>query len=214
MSTHIYAFGSVCRGEVAHDSDVDLLAIVDGQDDRFDPEVYSIYSPSRIRTLWAEGNPFAWHLALEARLLFTTEPTDFLAGLGKPDRYLKCGEDSEKFSRLFEEAHESLLSNDSSSVFDLSMVFLSIRNIATCYSLGMSSEPTFSRRSALELGSDSVPLTEQSYEILKRARVLCTRGHGSKITKNEAHVVVNELIAVKEWMITLIRRTHENERIQ
>ena len=214
MSIHIYAFGSVCRGEVSHDSDVDLLAIVDGQDDRFNPEVYSVYSPARIRTLWTEGNPFAWHLALEARLLFTTAQTDFLASLGKPNRYLKCSEDAEKFARLFDEAHESLLSKGSSSVFDLSMLFLSIRNIATCYSLGMSSEPTFSRRSALELGPDNVPLTEPSYEILKRARVLCTRGYGPKVTKNEAHAVVNELIAVKRWMIELIGRTHEHERVQ
>ena len=91
MSTHIYAFGSVCRGEISQDSDVDMLAIVDEYDDRFNTEVFSVYSPERIQTLWSEGNPFAWHLSLEARLLFSTEATDFLSSLGNPNRYQRCG---------------------------------------------------------------------------------------------------------------------------
>jgi predicted nucleotidyltransferase len=66
---HIYAFGSLCRGEVSRNSDVDLLALVDGFDERFNPEIYSIYSYRRIEELWREGNPFAWHLSLESRLV-------------------------------------------------------------------------------------------------------------------------------------------------
>ena len=61
---YIYAFGSLCRGQVDLESDVDLLAIVDGHDDRFDPSKFSIYSYNRVREIWQEGNPFAWHLSL------------------------------------------------------------------------------------------------------------------------------------------------------
>jgi len=77
---HIYAFGSVCRGEVSRDSDIDLLCIDEGtQADRFDPELYSVYSYERIRELWSEGNPFAWHLWLESRLLFSSDAEDHLS---------------------------------------------------------------------------------------------------------------------------------------
>jgi hypothetical protein len=214
MSTHIYAFGSVCRGEVSHNSDVDLLAIVDGRDKRFNPEVFSVYSSERIHALWNEGNPFAWHLALEARLLFSTEPTDLLSCLGIPKRYQKCAEDCTKFANLFDEAHRSLLSQNSSTVFDLSMVFLSIRNIATCFSLGTTQQPTFSRRSALELGKESAPLSEQAHEVLERARVLCTRGYGPGLTVTETRAAVYELSAVKQWMTNLVRRVQEHERVQ
>lgn len=37
MKMHIYAFGSICRGEIDKNSDIDLLAIVDGFDARLWP---------------------------------------------------------------------------------------------------------------------------------------------------------------------------------
>ena len=48
MNVHIYAFGSVCRGDLSIGSDVDLLALVSGLDARFDPDMFSIYSYKRI----------------------------------------------------------------------------------------------------------------------------------------------------------------------
>src|SRR5262249_8872008 len=101
---HIYAFGSVCRGDVSLGSDVDLLAIVTGYDDRFDPDIYSIYSYQRIREIWKEGNPFGWHLTLEGKLLFASDGSDFLQGLGAPERYQHCLRDCVKFHTLFREA--------------------------------------------------------------------------------------------------------------
>ena len=69
---HIYAFGSLCRGEIDIDSDVDLLAIVGGPDRRFNSDTYSVYSYKRIAELWAEGNPFAWHLTYESRMVYAS----------------------------------------------------------------------------------------------------------------------------------------------
>lgn len=71
---HIYAFGSICRGDVSPASDVDLLAIVDGYDERFSLDDYSIYSYDRIWEIWNEGNPFAWHLALESKANVCVRP--------------------------------------------------------------------------------------------------------------------------------------------
>ena len=70
---HIYAFGSVCRGEIDIDSDIDLLAIVDRDDSRFNTDIYSIYSCKEIAELWAKGNPFAWHLATESRMIYASD---------------------------------------------------------------------------------------------------------------------------------------------
>src|SRR5271154_5811163 len=98
---HIYAFGSICRGEVTPGSDIDLLAITEGHDPRFDPATFSIYSYARLRQIWQEGNPFAWHLCLESRLLFAEDSVDFLRALGTPHPYREVVRDCEKFANLF-----------------------------------------------------------------------------------------------------------------
>lgn len=197
---HIYAFGSVCRGDLSRDSDVDLLAIVDGRDDRLSPDVYSIYSYKRMCELWQEGNPFAWHLSLEAKLLFSPDKSDVLGSMGPPEPYRNGLRDCEKFYALFRAARDSLLDNKLSTTFDLSTMFLSIRNIATCFSLGFLQKPTFARHSASRLGRFSLPLQEGPYAVLERARILCTRGFGSKIGEEEVDTVIGEVALIEDWM--------------
>jgi hypothetical protein len=143
MTMHIYAFGSLCRGEVSLDSDVDLLALVEGRDERLDPATFSIYSYNRIRQIWLEGNPFAWHLSLEAKLLYAFDSRDYLKQLGPPSAYRKCFDDCCRFFRLFDDARKSIEVSNKSMIFDLSTVFLSIRNFASCYSLGLGGAPDF-----------------------------------------------------------------------
>src|SRR6266567_8214684 len=121
---HIYAFGSVCRGEISPNSDVDLLVIGGDEVSNYDPDIYSTYSYERIQELWREGNPFAWHLSLEARLLFSSDGRDFLQALESPAPYKHCRRDCERFIALFCEARASLTSNGDSKIFDLSTIFL------------------------------------------------------------------------------------------
>lgn len=210
---HIYAFGSLCRGDISLGSDADLLAIVEGYDSRIDPDVFSIYSYSRIQEIWQEGNPFAWHLSLESRLIFSSNKLDYLKLLGSPEPYKNCIRDCEKFFALFHEACASVTVSSKSRVFDLSTVFLSIRNLATCFSLGITQYPNFSRNSALCLGSDSIPLEMGSYQILERARILCTRGYGKNITDDEIETVIQKLNEVYEWMDKLVKKAKEYERV-
>jgi len=105
---HLYAFGSVCRGEIARDSDIDLLALVSGHDDRLDPAKYSIYSYRKMKAMWRNGNPFAWHLSRESRLLFAQDERDFLGSLGQPAPYSNCHQDCRKFYGVYLEALSSL----------------------------------------------------------------------------------------------------------
>src|SRR5258708_16359709 len=119
---HIYGYGSICRGEISADSDIDLLVIEGNRSDRFDPDTYSIYSYDRIEELWREGNPFAWHLSLEARLLYSSDGQDYLQNLGSPQPYQNFARDCRNFADLFQEARASLINDPGSSVFDLSSI--------------------------------------------------------------------------------------------
>ncbi len=200
MNVHIYAFGSVCRGEIEPSSDIDMLAIVNGRDERFNPSDYSIYSYTRIDELWREGNPFAWHLYLESKLIFTPDKIDHLRNIGEPSTYKSGIVDCEKFREIFLSAVESLGESNLTEIFDLSSVFLAIRNFATCYSLHANIPPDFSRNSACNLGKDSIPIDDAIYHIYERARVLCTRGVGDVLTPSEitkARVVLGQ---IDEWM--------------
>ena len=211
---HIYAFGSICRGEISFGSDVDLLAVVPKYDSRFDPDMYSIYSYRRLQVLWDKGNPFAWHLSLESKLLFASDGNDSIRNMGMPAPYQHCGDDCGKFRALFGECLRSLIAQSGSAVFDLGTVFLSIRNFATCFSLGMTEKPDFSRNSALRLGKFSLSMPSDSYSVLERARILCTRGEGVILTKNEILATVENLNRVQNWMDELLREVDQNVRIQ
>ena len=210
---HIYAFGSVCRGEVSPSSDVDILAVVEGSDPRFDANVYSVYSYKRLSELWREGNPFAWHLSIESKLIYSADNVDFIKTLGCPSPYKNCLNDCNKFHLVFKDARASIAQRSPSSVFDLSTVFLSIRNIATCFSLGTSFFPNFSRHSALRLGSDSIPLSASVYQIFERARVLCTRGYGLKLSEEEVGTAIQHLGEIEDWIIQLLKKVEVYERI-
>jgi predicted nucleotidyltransferase len=203
---HIYGFGSICRGEVDLASDIDLLAIVEGRDPRFDPDTFSIYGYDRIKAIWQEGSPFAWHLSLEARLLHASDERDFLRDLGRPERYLRSDVDCAKFRSIFSAAYTAIKEGSPSRVFELSSIFLAVRNIATCYSLGVLERPDFSRRSALRLEGDSLDIESEVFELIERARILSTRGHGSVFSDGEISRVIARLDLIESWMDRLVAK--------
>ncbi len=198
MSTHIYAFGSVCRGEVDSASDIDLLACLSTPNLKIDPEKFSIYSYDRISTLWKEGNPFSWHLHLESKLIYTSDGSDFLLELKEPSKYEKVEEDCMKFNKLFIESYHSLMESRNSIVFHLSCMFLATRNFATCYSLGIG-QPIFSRMSPL-LIDRKLPIKKETFDIYARARILSTRGYGSTISETEVNTAKFSALIIQDWM--------------
>ena len=207
---HIYGFGSICRGEVDQNSDVDLLSLVDRFDPRFDPSIFSIYSYGKIECIWAEGNPFAWHLHIESKLLYSQDGIDFIKELGKPSKYNQGRIDCDKFREIFNRALRALEEGTMSQVFELSNMFLAIRNFATCYSLQFSDEPDFSRYSALRLKNGPVPIRHEIFEILERARILSTRGAGTLLSKSEILSVIEEAFRADDWMNELLAKADEN----
>ncbi len=207
---HIYAFGSICRGDISVDSDVDLLALVEGHDPRLEPEKFSIYSYKRISELWASGNAFAWHLALESKLIYSEDGGDFLKGLGMPSEYVGAAQDCRRFREILESAILSVREGTPSLVFELSTIFLAIRNIATCYSLGMLPSPIFCRDSARKLGPRSIPISDTAYSILMRARLLSARGLGDDIAVVDTSKLVDELEVCRLWVNQLCMETEAN----
>ncbi len=201
---HIYAFGSLCRGDIDQDSDIDLLAIVDGHDDRFDQFTYSVYSYDRILELWTEGNPFAWHLYREAKMIFSSDDRDFFEDLGCPKEYLAGYTDCQRFYEIFQQAKASYLASNTSKVFDLSAMFLGMRNFATCYSLGFTEVPTFSRNSAKELGDKSIAIKAEVYDTLKQARILCTRATGDIISDEKMVEIEPSFSKIEKWMVNIL----------
>ena len=190
-----------------------MLAVTEGEDPRFDRDTYSIYSYNRLRELWREGNPFAWHLSLESRLLFSEDGTDFLRTLGTPCPYLRALADCEKFANLFCAARDSIHAGSNSPIFELSTIFLAIRNFATCFSLGLTDRPNFSRRAALHLGSDSLDIDPSTFNTLERARLLSTRGAGIAPIEDELHRVVLSFETIDNWMNGLRERARSYERV-
>jgi len=201
---HIYAFGSVCRGEVDASSDIDMLAIVNGYDSRFNPSDYSVYSYERIHELWEQGNPFAWHLFLESKLVYSQNDVNYLQSIGEPSTYKSGIVDCEKFREIFLSAKESIDSSALTEIFDLSSVFLAVRNFATCYSLHSDITPNFSRNSALSLSARSIPIDDSTYSLFERARVLCTRGLGEILTPSEIDRAKITLGDIDSWMIKIL----------
>ena len=182
-------------------SDIDLLACTDGPTGQFDSEKYSIYKYERLRALWTEGNPFAWHLHLESKLLFSPDGSDFLCDLGTPAVYNAAAMDCTKFRELFDRSQQELILSSNSATFHLSCIFLAIRNFATCHSLSIGS-PIFSRKSPL-LVQPSLELSSQAFSILTRARLLSTRGYGDNITHEEVVTATQAVAIVPLWMDTL-----------
>lgn len=201
---HIYAFGSICRGDIDLHSDIDLLSIIDGYDSRFDPNTYSIYSYSRIAKIWEEGNPFAWHLATEAKLIYSSNGSDYIQELGSPHEYNNYKNDCTKFYNLFLNAFASIKSGSNSQIFELSTIFLSIRNFATCYLLGRNKIKDFSRHSAIHLDNRSLKISNAAYEILENSRIISTRGVGKIISQRESLLAIEELNNIKYWMEYLL----------
>ena len=202
--THIYAFGSIIRGEVDQYSDTDLLVIANKYAPDFSPEKFSIYSEKRLRELWISGNPFAWHLHLESKLLFSSDGKDTILELGVPKSYIDGFQDCSKFKQLFEDAATNLQNHTNSSCFELSSIFLSIRNFATCFALYIHKKAVFSRQSALLLQEYSAPISAKAFDICLRARVLSTRGKGNTISQSELKCVTKELPQIRTWMTKLM----------
>ncbi|PPC53481.1 hypothetical protein AbaHEU2_06930 [Acinetobacter baumannii] len=187
-----------------------MLAILKETDNSttLDPNKFSIYTEEKIKDYWSSGNPFSWHLFLESSLVYSDNKKDFLKSLGKPKAYTDGIKDMLKFQNIFFDSLNGLVSNEFTYLFELSTIFLCIRNFATCYSLHKN-QPNFSRNSALSLGGKSLNINPNVYNILEESRLLATRGYGKIYPKSDINKIVLELDKANLWMNDLLRNENE-----
>ncbi|HHF1557355.1 TPA: hypothetical protein ACPI7Q_000769, partial [Haemophilus influenzae] len=185
--------------------DIDILII---SDEKFGSEYnkYSVYSYEKIRELWLDGNPFAWHLYLESKLVFSSEENDFLRELGEPKKYSNVRNDFYKFKDIYTNSLKSL-ELKSNSVFNLSCIFLAIRNISTCYSLYLG-KAVFSRRAMLKI-TPSINIPMYVIETLEKCRILSTRGVGDDLNKLELENVISHIDSIDKWLDKIERNINE-----
>ena len=77
----IYAFGSLVRGEMDPDSDVDILFIGLPDENRSAPSSFLCYTKDEVTEIFKSGDLFAHHLYNESRLIYSYNGTDFLDSL-------------------------------------------------------------------------------------------------------------------------------------
>lgn len=208
---NIYIFGSIVRGEIDHYSDVDLLLIKDDEISDADPSKYSIYTEERIKSMFTEGNPFAWHLFYESVLVYSSGE-DYIKSLGVPSIYSNCKSDLQKFKELFEQSFNSLKDNNFSTTFDLSMIFLAIRNFATCYSLGVYEKPIFARTSFEKLIDFPLNINRKVVDLLMMSRISSTRGLSYEIDEYDLELFYQNADDIKNWFNKILK--HYESRIQ
>ncbi|PWB28693.1 nucleotidyltransferase [Stenotrophomonas sp. SPM] len=201
---HIYAFGSVCRGEVDDDSDIDMLAVIDENDRNVSEMNFSIYSQDKLKAIWREGNPFAWHLRLESAMVFSSDGTDIIESLGEPSKYSRARADCLSFIDLFDSAATSIRMGTNSIHFELSTIFIAARNFAICYSFEKEGRPVFSRQAPLLLGEHSLRLPSTSYSTLERSRILASRGIGEQVERQQLNSTIEDLPKIRQWMTKLM----------
>lgn len=146
--------------------------------------------------------------------MFASDRCDFLRTLGDPNPYSNCRRDCEEFYALFRGARDSLSNGNSAKVFELSTIFLSVRNFATCFSLGMMDYPCFARNSAMRLGNSSIKISKRAFAILERARLLSTRGFGTAIENSDIEATVLSTQLIENWMIILLQEVKRHDNVQ
>jgi hypothetical protein len=102
------------------------------------------------------------------------------------------------------EAFGELALPGDTTVFELSTIFLAIRNLAICYSLHEGTSPVFSRRAFERLGRRSLLLDSRCTEVLENARILSTRGRGAKPPQDDVDRVLSSRPVIDKWVTALV----------
>lgn len=195
----IYSFGSICRGEIDEFSDVDTLLITDEKIATAENSNISVYTPQRISQLWEAGDPFAWHLYYEARLIYSSQSAPFLRSLQKPQKYKTGPYDVDAYEVTYNDAMFSLKSSNLSPVFDAGAVFVGMRNAAISYSLIALSTPVFSRDAAILIDEMSIAIPKDTFTTMKISRLAAVRGIAYKLTSDQIKNICNESDRIEIW---------------
>ena len=182
-------FGSYGRGDFDAHSDLDLLVVVkDGSGTASEQGIVealkpalpkepsvSFYGEKKFRDLFEEGNLFAWHIFLEAKLIpGFLHPSDVF---GRPNLYRTAAADIDGLIEILNGVPRWIASNPQNAVFELGILYVCARNIAMSASWHLKMRPDFGRYSPFGLpGPVRFPMSMERYEIAVRCRMASARG--------------------------------------
>jgi hypothetical protein len=206
-----YIFGSLSRGEPDPGSDVDVLVISNQKKTKNEiPPNWSLYSPRRIRALFARGTLFAWHLSQEAVQLWPRGRAGYLQKIGPPKPYANAKREITDLQRILVGAATELTRGTPSEIYEFGLVALACRDIAMAAAPSLTGTFDFSRHAPLHLPAVKIPLSRTQFDYLLACRRATTRG--SQIRRNpriERQLKV-KLPQLSAWSVHILNRiSHE-----
>ena len=198
MTHDLYIFGSAVRGEVSSSSDIDVLAVPLGTDQREYPNNWSVYSPETIESYFRAGRLFAWHLHLEAKCIYSFSKVPYLTSLGVPAPYSSVREDIDDLEEMLHQSLLEIRNKTNNLVYELGIAYTAIRDIAMAASWSLMDRPSFSRDAPYILPIPC-PISIETYRGAMLARHSSTRGSEHEI---EAEKIAEKLLAapLRSWV--------------
>lgn len=193
MIHDLYIFGSAVRGEVSSTSDIDVLVVPLNNTRPAYPATWSVYSPETIQSYFKSGRLFAWHLHLEAKCIYSANPTPYLSSLGEPAPYLSAGKDIDDLEGMLRESLGEIERGTTNLVYELGIAYTAIRDIAMAASWALLGKPCFSRDAPFHLPCQC-PISQKTYTGTMLARHSSTRGSDYNIPTED---IAKELLEAR-----------------
>lgn len=176
MNHECYIFGSMIRGEITSNSDLDVLVIpLEHTKKNSYPLGWSCYSEEVIKEMYKEGDLFAWHLHLESICVYSPKKSPLLLEIGKPEPYRRSLKDIEELNIILTSALTSLNYSTVNIIYEIGIIHTCLRNIAMAASSILCKNPCFSINAPFEI-KIAPPLDKLLYMQTAQARHYSTRG--------------------------------------
>jgi len=195
----IYVFGSLARGEIDIDSDVDTLCIYNNHEKSLVPKKMQCYSKAHLKEIFDHGELFAHHLYLESKLIHSSDGVDIIRKTGKPAPYKNWEDDFKAFIEVAIFSINEILTKGQ-TVFRKGLLYMSLRDIAMIYSQIKMNTPNFSKYSPYQTDI-SLDVDTDYYEALRMCRISSTRGISDEIIYRE--LPESCFINIEKWIIKL-----------
>lgn len=208
----IYAFGSVVSGEFDEGSDTDILAIESPFDENRYPSDWSVYSRDRIKELYSRGTLFAWHLHLEAVPIFSSASGGFLESIDPPAPYSEAKQEIQLLLTIAKTALAELASDTPSSIYELGILGVAIRDIGMAASHILNGNFCFSKFAPFLLRSAALPMNRDDYFFLIKCRRATTRGYHVNYDDERCRKIMETSPSIFEWGDKVLTQVGKGER--
>lgn len=177
MNTSLrYVFGSLVSGDFDSGSDVDVLVI---SDDNLNlcPQNWSVYTKAGIKRLFEKGTLFAWHLYQDAVPISPeARKCDFLREIGPPASYGSANSEISELKSIIESSFSELVDNTPSSVYEVGLIAVAVRDIAMAASIFINGRFNFGKFAPFELSQLSLNIPRELYLKMLSCRRATIRG--------------------------------------